>query len=145
MLCPQPQHNTRRQQLQSGTKRPKSHRRDCRCSRENRGNTKSPKRRICALREIPARVDPSCTSLASTIPRKSGQSRSTRDNGPLPVTLPPEDLWFEPLHFSAMSDNQIVDAVNRAGTAFGASIPDVPLDDMLNWDWLDFANPDFNF
>lgn len=67
------------------------------------------------------------------------------DDGPLPVTLPPEDLWFEPLQFSAMSDNQIVDAVNRAGTAFGASIPDVPPDDMLNWDWLDFANPDFNF
>ncbi|KAJ5500695.1 hypothetical protein N7453_009746 [Penicillium expansum] len=61
------------------------------------------------------------------------------------ITLPPDDLWFEPLQFSAMSDNQIVDAVNRAGTAFGASIPDVPLDDMLNWDWLDFANPDFNF
>ncbi|CAG8898513.1 unnamed protein product [Penicillium egyptiacum] len=67
------------------------------------------------------------------------------DNGSLPVTLPPQDLWLEPLQFSAMSDNQIVDAVNRAGTAFGASIPDVPLDDMLNWDWLDFANPDFNF
>ncbi|KAJ5385372.1 hypothetical protein N7517_003283 [Penicillium concentricum] len=67
------------------------------------------------------------------------------DHGALPATLPPEDLWSEPLQFSAMSDNQIVDAVNRAGTAFGASIPDVPLDDMLNWDWLDFANPDFNF
>ncbi|KAJ6094259.1 hypothetical protein N7467_003104 [Penicillium canescens] len=59
-----------------------------------------------------------------------------------PTSLPPEDLWSEPMHFSAMSDNQIVDAVNRAGTAFGASIPDVPLDDMLNWDWLDFANAD---
>ncbi|KAJ5834235.1 hypothetical protein N7447_000261 [Penicillium robsamsonii] len=67
------------------------------------------------------------------------------DHGALPVTLPPEDFWSEPLQFSTMSDNQIVDAVNRAGTAFGASIPDVPLDDMLNWDWLDFANPDFNF
>ena len=59
-----------------------------------------------------------------------------------PTSLPPEDLWSEPMHFSAMSDNQIVDAVNRAGTAFGASIPDVPLDDMLSWDWLDFANAD---
>ncbi|OQD80536.1 hypothetical protein PENANT_c035G06478 [Penicillium antarcticum] len=59
------------------------------------------------------------------------------------TSLPPEDLWSEPIQFSAMSDNQIVDAVNRAGTAFGSSIPDVPLDDMLNWDWLDFANADF--
>jgi hypothetical protein len=62
----------------------------------------------------------------------------------IPPRALPEDLWSEPMHFSAMSDNQIVDAVNRAGTAFGASIPDVPLDDMLNWDWLDFANTDFD-
>ncbi|KGO76700.1 hypothetical protein PITC_090540 [Penicillium italicum] len=77
-------------------------------------------------------------------PEPAFQSASL-DHGPLPVTLASEDIWFEPLQFSSMSDNQIVDAVNRAGTAFGASIPDVPLDDMLNWDWLDIANPDFNF
>lgn len=59
--------------------------------------------------------------------------------------LPPGDLWTEPMQFSSMSDNQIIDAVNRAGSAFGASIPDVPVDNMLSWDWLDFANPDFNF
>lgn len=55
------------------------------------------------------------------------------------------DLWAEPLQFSAMSDDQIIDAVNRAGSMFGASIPDVPVDDMLSWDWLDFANNDFGF
>ncbi|KAL2840826.1 hypothetical protein BJX68DRAFT_183029 [Aspergillus pseudodeflectus] len=54
-------------------------------------------------------------------------------------------FWSEPLQFSAMSDDQIIDAVNRAGTAFGASVPDVPLDDMLSWDWLDISNPEFNF
>lgn len=55
-------------------------------------------------------------------------------------------LWQEPLHFSAMSDDQIIDAVNRAGTAFGTTVPDVPLDDILSWDWLDFANTaEFNF
>jgi len=51
----------------------------------------------------------------------------------------PSLLWMEPLQFSAMSDDQIIDAVNRAGTAFGTTVPDVPLDDMLRWDWLDFA------
>jgi hypothetical protein len=60
-----------------------------------------------------------------------------------PSSLPPEDLWSEPLQFSAMSDGQIIDAVNRAGTAFGASIPDVSMDNMLSWDWLDFASTDF--
>ncbi|KAL4972451.1 hypothetical protein BDW66DRAFT_169596 [Aspergillus desertorum] len=53
-------------------------------------------------------------------------------------------FWSEPMQFSAMSDDQIIEAVNRAGTAFGASIPDVPLDDMMSRDWLDIANPDFN-
>jgi hypothetical protein len=62
-----------------------------------------------------------------------------------PVLPPPGDLWTEPMQFSAMSDDQIIDAVNRAGSAFGASIPDVPVDDMLSWDWLDFASTDFNF
>ncbi|KAJ5241866.1 uncharacterized protein N7469_000193 [Penicillium citrinum] len=57
----------------------------------------------------------------------------------------PGDIWSEPLQFSTMSDNQIIDAVNRAGSAFGASIPDVPFDDMLSWDWPDFTNADFPF
>ncbi|KAL4738101.1 hypothetical protein BDV11DRAFT_216251 [Aspergillus similis] len=56
----------------------------------------------------------------------------------------PSLFWSEPMQFSAMSDDQIIDAVNRAGTAFGASVPDVPLDDMMSWDWLDIANPEFN-
>ncbi|KAF9884118.1 hypothetical protein FE257_002290 [Aspergillus nanangensis] len=64
--------------------------------------------------------------------------------GPIqPATQPPFStplFWSEPLHFSAMSDNQIIDAVNRAGSAFGTSIPDFPLDDMMSWDWLDLGN-----
>lgn len=58
----------------------------------------------------------------------------------------PSLLWMEPLQFSAMSDDQIIDAVNRAGTAFGTTVPGVPFDDMLRWDWLDLANngSDFN-
>ncbi|KAK1138506.1 hypothetical protein N8T08_002456 [Aspergillus melleus] len=58
----------------------------------------------------------------------------------------PPLFWSEPLQFSAMSDDQIIDAVNRAGTAFGTSVPDVPLDDMMNWEWLDLGNTtDFSF
>ncbi|PLB44654.1 hypothetical protein P170DRAFT_368185 [Aspergillus steynii IBT 23096] len=76
---------------------------------------------------------------------------STLDGyGPIPSsTQQPFEaplFWSEPLQFSAMSDDQIVDAVNRAGTAFGTSVPDVPLDDMMNWEWLDLGNPtDFSF
>lgn len=62
-----------------------------------------------------------------------------------PLQPPTQDLWTEPIQFSAMSDDQIIDAVNRAGSAFGSSIPDVPFDDMLSWDWPDFANAEFSF
>jgi hypothetical protein len=54
--------------------------------------------------------------------------------------------WTEPLQFSAMSDDQINDAVNRAGVAFGMGVPNVPLDDLISWDWLDIGMPtDFGF
>ncbi|OJJ45518.1 hypothetical protein ASPZODRAFT_134198 [Penicilliopsis zonata CBS 506.65] len=74
----------------------------------------------------------------------------TTTYGPvLPVTHPqysPPVFWPEPLNFSTMSDDQIVDAVNRADSSLGAgvSFPGVPLDDMMSWEWFDF-NPDFSF
>ena len=55
-------------------------------------------------------------------------------------TLSPSDFWPQELNFSAMSDDQIIAAVDRADTAVGPSIPDVPLDDMVNWDWIDYIN-----
>lgn len=82
------------------------------------------------------------------LPDPLGPPTGLGDQGSLPTAqpaLPTEEFWSEPLQFSAMSDNQIIDAVNRAGSAFGTSIPDVPVDDMLSWDWLDFANTDFRF
>lgn len=85
-------------------------------------------------------LDPHEPLLAPTSIGEQGSSLPTTQ-----PALPPGDLWSEPLQFSAMSDDQIIDAVNRAGSAFGASIPDVPVDDMLSWDWLDFANTDFHF
>ncbi|KAL4923332.1 uncharacterized protein BDV17DRAFT_245929 [Aspergillus undulatus] len=65
---------------------------------------------------------------------------------PIPTTsqdgFAPAMFWSEPIQFSAMSDDQIIDAVNRAGTAFGTSMPDVPFDDMTSWDWFDMNNLD---
>lgn len=99
------------------------------------------------IRRAPALPLQSRGSPAKIDPPESAFPPPCFDSGPLPVTqaLPAGDPFYETLHFSAMSDDQIVDAVNRAGTAFGASIPDVPLDDMLSWDWLDFANPELGF
>lgn len=104
------------------------------------------------LRELIRRGPAMTSSRPSrqvTLPDQALPPICLDDQGrPLSATLPPvssEDLWTKPLQFSAMSDGQIIDAVNRAGSTFGASIPDVPLDDMLSWDWLDVANADFGF
>ncbi|KAE8362492.1 hypothetical protein BDV27DRAFT_166188 [Aspergillus caelatus] len=65
---------------------------------------------------------------------------------PLPQPSFSPLFWSEPLQFSAMSDGQIIDAVNRAGITFGTGVPDVPLDDLMSWDWLDIGNAtDFGF
>lgn len=67
-------------------------------------------------------------------------------SGTQPSSIPSSFIWPEPLRFSAMSDDQIIDAVNRAGTAFGTTVPDVPLDDLMTWDWFDVGNAaDFGF
>ncbi|PWY85624.1 Zn(II)2Cys6 transcription factor [Aspergillus eucalypticola CBS 122712] len=67
-------------------------------------------------------------------------------SGTQPSSIPSPFIWPEPLRFSAMSDDQIIDAVNRAGTAFGTTVPDVPLDDLMTWDWFDVGNAaDFGF
>lgn len=109
------------------------------------------------LRELIRRaaVGPSSHNQAAEARRTIGTTETLQHPSSLdgydpgiPTTQPPvlpSVFLSEPLHFSAMSDDQIIDAVNRAGTAFGTTVPDVPLEDMLRWDWLDIANgtPDF--
>lgn len=98
------------------------------------------------LRELIRRGPPLPTSRPHTENRPLDLSQSSAPTVYLPeqglsltapagMLLPVSstgDLWSEPMHFSAMSDNQIIDAVNRAGSAFGTSVPDVPVDDMLS-------------
>lgn len=101
-------------------------------------------RRIPASLDLQVQGDSRGASRPETLP-----STTLDEFGAISTTtqeeFAPSLLWSEPMQFSAMSDDQIIDAVNRAGTAFGASVPDVPLDDMMSWDWLDIGNPEFNF
>ncbi|KAL4959199.1 uncharacterized protein BDV14DRAFT_207048 [Aspergillus stella-maris] len=97
------------------------------------------------VRRTPVGPEPQAPRLlqAETLP-----STTLDDFSTIPTTsqegFAPPMFWSEPIQFSAMSDDQIIDAVNRAGTAFGASMPDVPFDDM-SWDWFDMANLEFNY
>ena len=82
------------------------------------------------LRELIRRAAPSQPAeVVDSLPSLDAPDAAIHARPLSPVFL------SEPLHFSAMSDNQIVDAVNQAGSAFGTTVPDVPLEDMLQWDW----------
>ncbi|KAL4868947.1 hypothetical protein BDV12DRAFT_89991 [Aspergillus spectabilis] len=101
------------------------------------------------VRRTPAGIDSQAQGETRFAHTEALPPTTLDEFGSIPTTTQeafgPSMFWSEPLHFSAMSDDQIIDAVNRAGSAFGASVPDVPLDDMMSWDWFDTANPDFNF
>ena len=97
------------------------------------------------VRRTPAGTEPLAPRLlqTETLPATTLDDFSNIPNTSQEGFAPPM-FWSEPIQFSAMSDDQIIDAVNRAGTAFGANVPDVPYDDM-SWDWLDMANLEFNY
>jgi hypothetical protein len=43
----------------------------------------------------------------------------------------------EPLNFSVMSNDQIIDAVTHFDTSWN-ELPQIPLNDMTCWEWFDF-------
>lgn len=56
--------------------------------------------------------------------------------------LGPMDAEF--LQFSAMSDDQITEAINNAGQELETYMPNFQLDDKTGLDWLDWFNMDVN-
>lgn len=57
--------------------------------------------------------------------------------------ISPGLLSFEPLLFSAMSDDQIVEAINSAGDELEMPLPNLQLEDNAGLDWLDWFSNDF--
>ncbi|KAG5758438.1 hypothetical protein H9Q72_013431 [Fusarium xylarioides] len=53
-----------------------------------------------------------------------------------PTFLDQQALWPEPLQFSAMSDDQIVQALNQPGNDFESSFGGLSWEDMTNFEWL---------
>lgn len=48
------------------------------------------------------------------------------------------------MQFSAMSDDQIVQAINDAGDELGNYVPNFQIDEKSGLDWLDWFNMDVN-
>lgn len=75
-----------------------------------------------------------------------------------PVTLPqeqnpvyqsqandPADMEMaQLLQFSAMSDDQIIQAINDAGDELGTFVPNMQMDERTGLDWLDWFNMENN-
>ncbi|KAL6921002.1 hypothetical protein FSHL1_004976 [Fusarium sambucinum] len=53
-----------------------------------------------------------------------------------PTFLDQQALWQEPIHFSAMSDDQIVQALNQPGNDFEPGFGGLSWEDMTNFEWL---------
>jgi hypothetical protein len=56
----------------------------------------------------------------------------------------PSMQMSELLQFSAMSDNQITEAINNAGEELETYLPNFQMDDKTGLDWLDWFNMDVN-
>ena len=68
---------------------------------------------------------------------RPGQARNASNNN-----VSSGLLSFEPLLFSAMSDDQIVEAINNAGDGL-ETWPNFQVDDNTGLDWLDWFTTDF--
>lgn len=68
----------------------------------------------------------------------------TQTSSMVPQPPPPNpSLWTEPLHFSTMSGNQIVEAINQAGTTWDMFPTQFNFDDMTGLDFFDWGNTQF--
>jgi hypothetical protein len=99
------------------------------------------------LREV---VRNSATSLGL----QEGSGRQELQNLPLErqsqaggyigeVEVSSGERYFEPLLFSAMSDDQIVEVINNARDGIDSWLPNAKVDDNSGMDWLDWFGADF--
>jgi hypothetical protein len=57
--------------------------------------------------------------------------------------ISPGLLSFEPILFSAMSENQIMEAINNAEDELQVALPNIQIDENSGLDWLDWFSNDF--
>ena len=57
---------------------------------------------------------------------------------------PQSQLAMQTMQFSAMSDDQIIQAISAAGAEMGTLVPSYHADERSGLDWLDWFNMDVN-
>lgn len=80
------------------------------------------------------------TSHSVSLTQDEVQNQSRQD--PSSPTSPMQ--MSELIQFSAMSDDQIAQAINDAGDELGNNIPDFQMDDRTGLDWLDWFEMEVN-
>lgn len=70
-------------------------------------------------------------------PHLSAQQTQNYQTG---MGMTPQNLSEQLLQFSAMSDDQITEAINNAGAELENCLPDFQVDDKTGLDWLDWFN-----
>ncbi|KAK3313065.1 hypothetical protein B0H66DRAFT_569455 [Apodospora peruviana] len=79
----------------------------------------------------------------NTQPNFSSVSDTMAGGAPVSSFLEPS-IWTEPIQFSSMSDDQIVEALSRVNNAFDPALSMYPWDDAAALDWLNWSNlPEF--
>lgn len=78
--------------------------------------------------------------VVGLIPR----GRIQPDTGFVPQYQNPPMQVSELMQFSAMSDDQIIQAINNAGDELGNYIPNFQIDERSGLDWLDWFNMEVN-
>lgn len=84
-------------------------------------------------------------AIAATMTRsvKAATPMESSSLGQNTSFLDQQDIWAEMLQFSAMSDDQIVQALNQPGTDFDPSFGGLSWDDMTNFEWLHWPEVGF--
>lgn len=84
--------------------------------------------------------DLSSFPTTSTTNQTEVQNHAYQNTEPQPNSMQMSEL----MQFSAMSDDQIIQAINDAGDELGNYVPNFQIDERSGLDWLDWFNMEVN-
>jgi hypothetical protein len=83
---------------------------------------------------------PEISSFPTSISQNEVQTHAYHNSVPQSTSMQMSEL----MQFSAMSDDQIIQAINDAGDELGNYVPNFQIDERSGLDWLDWFNMEVN-